>query len=208
MNKVIIRTKSNTYTVKDGVLSAKSDRLVPLRGLDGKMVLRYYFDFELTVPKGVIGIVVPGNEIGMTSVSHVGTFLIHPGKIEEPYIDYKLNTDVIPTVLEKDDVVANIVFVKTVLGTDDLKVEVIIPEEDKTETVAPVVGVEPAVTAAENAEDTSAAEMPEEESDHEESDDADTTADTLDSTQEKEAEVSGPNDETTESKELEEAVQQ
>lgn len=203
MKTISIKTKSNTHSIKDGVLSVKSDRLLPVRGIDGKMVLRYFFDLSLTIPKGVIGLVLPPNELSMLSIDHVGSFIFLPGVIEEPFIDFKLNTDVIPTVLEKEDIVANIIFLNAVLDAD-IKVETIIAEDDAVETknnandeVPLGTTVDP--TSIGNSQEEGASD----------SDDGDRASIERSDTEELPTEVSGQDAETTESNELEkEAVQQ
>lgn len=130
MKSISIITKNNTHTVKDGVLNAKSDRLVPIRGLDGRMILRYYFDFKIDIPSGAIGLVLPPNTASSTSLAQVGSFVLMPGLTEEPYIDYKLNTDAIPSVYEKEDFCASIVFLPILVEYPGMSVKTVIKNEE------------------------------------------------------------------------------
>ena len=140
---ILIETTNNSHVEKDGVVSVKSDRLIPVRGMDGRMVLRYYFDCAITVPQGTIGFIVPPNNTSIMSLTQVGQFLLMPGRNAEPCIEYKLNTDAIPAVYEKDDFCASIVFLPIGLNGNAgrIKTEIVKPAE---ETTAPKQGKEQA----------------------------------------------------------------
>lgn len=128
---IIVTTQTNTHQVKDGVLSVKSDRLVPVRGNDGRMILRYYFDCKITVPQNVIGLVLPPNVASGMSLSQVGSYILFPGVNEEPFIEYKINTDAIPAVFEQQDFCASIIFLPIITEHPGFSIETVIKPVDQ-----------------------------------------------------------------------------
>ena len=118
MKLISIRTQKNTHLIKDGVLSVKGESLVPVKAQDGRMILRYYFDCKISIPNGVIGLIMPPNTLSNKSLYHSGSYILLPGENENPYIEYKINTDAIPVVLEQDDYCASILFFKSIGDSD------------------------------------------------------------------------------------------
>lgn len=131
---IIITTQANTHQIKDGILSVKSGRLIPVRGNDGRMILRYYFDCKITIPQNVIGLVFPPNTASSMSLSQVGSYILFPGVNEEPFIEYKINTDAIPAVFEQQDFCASIVFLPIMTDLPGFGIETVIKPIDDPKT--------------------------------------------------------------------------
>ena len=124
----IVSTKSD-YFVKDGVIFAKPANAYPNVGKDNKMYLAYDLGFKLTIPSGVIAMILPPNDASKYSVFQSGNFVLLPGVHDSVTIEYKINTDAIPRVFEQQEICAQIVF----LSTKELEFESIV-EEIKEET--------------------------------------------------------------------------
>ena len=129
----IVSTKSD-YFVKDGVIFAKPANAYPNVGKDNKMYLAYDLGFKLTIPSGVIAMILPPNDASKYSVFQSGNFVLLPGVHESVTIEYKINTDAIPRVFEQQEICAQIVFI----STKELEFESIVEEtkEDAKEDVS------------------------------------------------------------------------
>lgn len=110
---IVVTTTDNTHQYKHGILTVKSNNLVPVKSLDNRILLRYMFDCSIFVPDGVLGIILPPQGSEYSSLSQVGSYILPPGLHSQPSISYKINTDAMPSVFEKEDFCASIVFVYT-----------------------------------------------------------------------------------------------
>lgn len=125
--KVKISSSNNVHFTKDGVLFAKPIGATPMIGKDNKMFISYDLGVGITIPVGVIGLILPPNNASMFSVSQTGNFILMPGVHEKVTIEYKINTDAIPRVFEKEEVCAQILF----LTPGDIEIENEVIEDEK-----------------------------------------------------------------------------
>ena len=113
VNKIKIISSKNDYVIKDGVLFAKPAGATPMVGKDNRMYLSYDLGFKLVIPTGMIALILAPNDASKYSVAQCGNFMLLPGTHETVNIEYKINTDAIPRVFEKDEVCAQILFIST-----------------------------------------------------------------------------------------------
>ena len=146
LNKIKVISKKNDYVIKDGVIFAKPAGVTPAMAKDNRMYLVYDLGLKLVIPKGCIALILPPNESSKFSVSQTGNFVLLPGEHESVSIEYKVNTDAIPRVFEKDEVCAQIV----ILDTANVEFETIVEEDDKLEAEMGNPGVIDAVAPENN----------------------------------------------------------
>ena len=138
LNKIKVISSKNDYVIKDGVLFAKPAGVLPAVGKDNRMYLSYDLGIKLVIPNGVIAFVMAPNESSMHSVVQSGNFVLLPGTHEKVSIEYKINTDAIPRVFEKDEICAQIVFLNSTTST----FETIIEEAEKVADPEPVKSID------------------------------------------------------------------
>lgn len=127
MNKIKIISSKNDYIIKDGVVLAKPAGVTPSVGRDNKMYISYDLGLKLVIPNGMIALILPPNESSKFSVYQSGNFVLLPGTHDQVSMEYKINTDAVPRVFEKDEICAQIIFI----STHGIEFETVI-EEDKT----------------------------------------------------------------------------
>jgi hypothetical protein len=130
-NTIKVTSKTNNFVVKDNVIFAKPNGVTPMVGPDNRMFIRYDLGLSLFIPNGYIALLLPPNEASTRSLAQSGSFVLLPGA-HDVVMDYKINTDAVPKVFEKDDVCAQIVFINTAAVL--IKTEVV--EESKPDSQA------------------------------------------------------------------------
>lgn len=125
--KVKISSVKNDHFIKDNVLFAKPKGATPMSGKDNKMFIVYDLGLKITVPNGIIGLILPPNNSSMYSVAQTGNFILMPGNHDNVSIEYKINTDAIPRVFEQNEVCAQILF----LSVGDISFESIVEEKQE-----------------------------------------------------------------------------
>ena len=136
MNKVKVISEKNNFVIKDGVIFANPDGATPTVAMDNRMYIIYDLGIKLVIPTGMIALVLPPNNSSRFSVSQSGNFVLLPGVHEKVSIEYKINTDSIPRVFEKDEQCAQIVFISTEQA--QFETEIVTNEAEAKEPV-PVV---------------------------------------------------------------------
>ena len=113
MNKVKVISEKNNFVIKDGVIFANPNGATPVAAMDNRMYIIYDLGIKLVIPTGMIALILPPNNSSRFSVAQSGNFVLLPGVHEKVSIEYKINTDSIPRVFEKDEQCAQIVFIST-----------------------------------------------------------------------------------------------
>jgi hypothetical protein len=113
MNKIKVISEKSNFVIKDGVIFANPSGATPAIAMDNRMYVSYDLGIKLIIPTGVVALLLPPNNASRFSVSQTGNFVLLPGVHENVSIEYKVNTDAIPRVFEKDEQCAQIVFVST-----------------------------------------------------------------------------------------------
>jgi len=125
LNKIKVISSKNEYVIKDGVILAKPAGVTPSVGRDNKMYISYDLGLKLVIPTGMIALILPPNESSRFSVYQSGNFILMPGTHDNVIMEYKINTDAVPRVFEKDEVCAQIIFI----STSNVEFETVIEEE-------------------------------------------------------------------------------
>ena len=133
MNKIKVISEKNNFVIKDGVIFANPNGATPAIAMDNRMYVIYDLGIKLVIPTGVVALLLPPNNASKFSVAQTGNFVLLPGVHENVSIEYKVNTDSIPRVFEKDEQCAQIVFIST--EQVQFETEIVVNETETKDSV-------------------------------------------------------------------------
>lgn len=133
MNKIKVISEKNNFVIKDGVIFANPNGATPAIAMDNRMYVIYDLGIKLVIPTGVVALLLPPNNASRFSVAQTGNFVLLPGVHENVSIEYKVNTDSIPRVFEKDEQCAQIVFIST--EQVQFETEIVVNETETKDSV-------------------------------------------------------------------------